>query len=84
MKMSSNSDGVSSKSVGTGSSKSSENKVEYSFNDIVKLDPTQLNGKIFTYDRRLTLGDLTKINEYDNKNLSEKFKRLRCMKGIEA
>ena len=58
--------------------------MEFSFNDIVKLDPTELNGKIFTYDRRLTLGDLTKINEYDNKNLAEKFIRLRCMKGIEA
>ena len=50
----------------------------------MKLDPVELNGKIFTYDRRLSLGDLTKINEYENKNLTEKFNKLRCMKGIEV
>ena len=83
MKISSASDGVSQKSHITGSSKSSEVKTEYSFNDIVKLDPLELNGKIFTYDKRLTQGDLTKINQYDNQNLMDLFKKLKCMRGLE-
>ena len=44
----------------------------------------ELNSKIFTYDARLATGDLTKIKEHDNENLTELFKKLKCMKGIDA
>ena len=47
------------------SSKSNDHKLEYSINDIVKLDFEDLNGKIFTYDRRLAQGDLSKIKQYE-------------------
>ena len=41
-------------------------------NDIIKIDFQSLNGKIFTYDKRLSQGDLTKINEHENKTLTDK------------
>ena len=52
-------------------------------NDIIKIDFESLNGKIFTYDIRLAQGDLTKINEHENKTLTDKIATLKCMKGIE-
>jgi hypothetical protein len=36
-------------------------QLEFSINDIIKVDIQELNGKIFTYDKRLAQGDLTKI-----------------------
>ena len=51
-KASSASEGASQKS-GTGSSKSNKVQIEFSFNDIVKLDSLELSGKIFTHDKRL-------------------------------
>ena len=46
--------------------------IEYSLNDIVQLNALELSGKIFTYDKRLAQGDLTKINQYENDQLTGK------------
>ena len=45
---------ITSKSMAT-------DQLEFSINDIIKVDIQELNGKIFTYDKRLAQGDLTKI-----------------------
>ena len=62
---------------------SSSDQTEYSLNDISNLSPYELSNKIFTYDKRLQNGDLTKINEVRNQKLEGIIKRLKCMKGIE-
>ena len=59
-------------------------QIEFSFNDIVKLDSLELSGKIFTHDKRLAQGDLSKINEIEHANIVSLFSGLRCMKGIET
>lgn len=74
---------TSSDGQGTVSSKNSEIKLEYSLNDIIKLDFEELNGKIFTYDKRLSQGDLSKIKEYENQELTNILSQLKCMKGID-
>ena len=47
------------------------------------MSPFELSNKIFTYDKKLQTGDLTKINEVQNQKLEGIIKRLKCMKGIE-
>ena len=65
------------------SSKSSEQSLEYSLFDIAQLSPLELSNKIFTYDKRLLSGDLSKINEVGNVDLEKIIASLKCMKGIE-
>jgi len=47
------------------------------------LTPLELNNKIFTYDKRLISGDLSKINEVGNLELENIIAGLKCMKGFE-
>ena len=54
----------------TKNSNSAKEKLEFSLNDIIKIDIHELNGKIFTYDKRLAQGDLTKIKDYENQLLT--------------
>ena len=58
------SDGNSTNSKPT--TKSSEIQTEFSLFDIAQLTPLELSNKIFTYDKRLLSGDLSKINEVGN------------------
>jgi hypothetical protein len=69
--------------VNSNPSSTSENPTEYSLNDIAKLSPFELSNKIFTYDKRLQNGDLSKINEVRNDKLDEIISGLKCMKGYE-
>jgi hypothetical protein len=57
--------------------------LEYSLFDIATLSPLELSNKIFTYDKRLLSGDLSKINEVGNADLENIISKLKCMKGIE-
>ena len=47
------------------------------------MSPFELSNKIFTYDKKLQNGDLTKINDVQNGKLEKIIKGLKCMKGIE-
>ena len=58
-------------------------QTEFSILDIANLTPLELNNKIFTYDRRLINGDLSKINEVGNLELEKIVAGLKCMKGFE-
>lgn len=80
-KSSKSSDGHSSNSKPT--TKSSEIQTEFSLFDIAQLTPLELSNKIFTYDKKLLSGDLSKINEVGNIRLEEIIQNLKCMKGIE-
>jgi hypothetical protein len=60
-----------------------EARKEFSILDIAKLSPLQLSNKIFTYDRKLIEGDLSKINDVRNADLEDIIANLRCMRGLE-
>ena len=76
--------GTTSESTYTQKSDSSQNKsIEYSLNDIAKLDTFDLKTLIFTFDKKLASSkDLTKINDND-KNLDRTIRSLKCMRGID-
>ena len=63
-KSSKSSDGNSTNSKPT--SKTSDTQTEFSLLDISLLSPLELSNKIFTYDKKLLSGDLSKINEVGN------------------
>lgn len=51
----------------------------YSLRDFIKLSFNDINSKVFTFDKNLSKGDLTKIAE-SNKNIDIAIKNLLCMK----
>jgi len=66
----------------TNSSDVSIMKTEYSLREIAALPTEFMNSKIFTFDKKLTSNDLTKMNE-ETKNLDAVIANLKCMRGID-
>ena len=64
------------------SSDASVTKFDYSLREIAGLSTEDLNSKIFTFDKKLTSDDLTKMND-ETKNLDQVIAGLKCMRGID-
>ena len=52
---------------------------EYSLRDFIQISFNDINSKVFTFDKNLSKGDLTKIAE-SNKNIDIAIKNLYSMK----
>lgn len=65
-------------------SKSSDQmmKVAFSVRELANLPVYMLNQMIFTFQRKMTDEDMTKVADY-NKNLDKVIKNVRCLKGIQ-
>ena len=74
-----------SSAASTPSDNKKNTKQSYSLNDLLKLNTEEINRKIFTFSKRLTSDDLTKMqNEVKKeKELSKIIMNLECMRGID-
>jgi hypothetical protein len=64
------------------SEKSGEVKTEFSLRDIQNMPVSELNQKVFTFEKRLAQGDVTKMIG-QSKNIDVVIRGLQSMKGID-